>query len=174
MLFFSYGKSLKYIDKFQNTGQCRIKYLQVRPHFGLWFDPRLTASDPTTTSAGVFYSIAFKPIKAWFPAYPDCRSLHLTSATPRRKDSAMTDTKTEPHLFDPEKYRTHLAPLGLSREQEDALMHELWTITETLVDQSLLSPTYPYQFAIAAGAFHAVEEAITLKSQKTHKQKEEK
>ena len=68
----------------------------MRPHFGFWFDPRFTTSDPMKAFAGGFYSIAFKLLKAWSHAYTDCIALHLTSAKPRRKDIAMTDTTSEP------------------------------------------------------------------------------
>ncbi|EFL89427.1 conserved hypothetical protein [Ahrensia sp. R2A130] len=53
------------------------------------------------------------------------------------------------------RYRAHVAPLNLSREQEDALLRDLWAITQTLLDQSFIAPTYPQQFAIAAQAFRA-------------------
>lgn len=69
--------------------------------------------------------------------------------------------------FDLERYRAHIAPLNLTREQEDELLHDLWTMTEALLDQSIASPTYPLQFAIACEAFDALEEAIALESKET-------
>lgn len=139
-------------------------HLQLRPHFGLWFDLRFSANDPTEAAAGVFLSIAFKPLEAWFLACLIQRSLLAASAKPRRKDVAMTDNINEPQLFDAEKYRAHLAPLELTHEQENALLHELWTIAETLVDQSFSSAIYPHQFTVAASAFNAVNDAVAVES----------
>lgn len=62
--------------------------------------------------------------------------------------------------FDLEPYREHLAPLNLTTEQEDELLHDLWTITESLVDETITSPTYPLKLAIACKAFDSLEEAI--------------
>ncbi|MEM6617577.1 MAG: hypothetical protein AAF619_13730 [Pseudomonadota bacterium] len=58
------------------------------------------------------------------------------SERPHGKGIAMT--------FDLERYRAHIAPLGLAREREDEALRDLWLITETLVDQALKHPeTYP-------------------------------
>ena len=64
--------------------------------------------------------------------------------------------------FDLERYRAYVAPLGFTREQEDELLRDLWAITETLVDQSLTSSTYPQQLAIACNAFDAFEQAVAV------------
>lgn len=69
--------------------------------------------------------------------------------------------------FDPERYRAHIAPLKLTREQENELLDDLWKITEALVDQSFTSPTYPLQFALAYEAFDAVERALAVESEET-------
>ncbi|MEP1932149.1 MAG: hypothetical protein ABJO52_20975 [Nisaea sp.] len=74
--------------------------------------------------------------------------------------------------FDLERYRKHLAPLNLTAEQEDELMRDLWSITETLVDQSLSSPFYPLQLSVACEAFDALEDTIALESQKQPKTEE--
>lgn len=142
----------------------RTIYPQVYLHFGIRSGLRFAASSPEPVNAGVFYSIAFKPIKAWFLAPIVCRSMQSTRAEPRRKDIAMTEQTAEPGIFDAEQYRDYLAPLELSREQEDELLRDLWAITETLVDQSFSDPLYPQQFAIAAGAFRALDEAVALAS----------
>jgi hypothetical protein len=142
----------------------RTTYLQVRLHFGSWSDPCFAASDPMRAHAGVFYSIALTLIKAWFSAALVCRSLQSTSAKPRRKEIAMTDHNTEPQVFDLEDYRAYLAPLELPRETEDELLCDLWAIAEALVDQSFSDPLYPQQFAVAAGAFRALDDAIAVKS----------
>lgn len=71
--------------------------------------------------------------------------------------------------FDLERYRAHVAPLGLSQAQEDELLRDLWAITEALVDQSLAtSPTYPQQLAIACNAFDAFEQAVAVGSEDQH------
>lgn len=75
--------------------------------------------------------------------------------------------------FDPERYRAHIAPLKLTHEQENELLSDLWKITEVLVDQSILSPTYPLQFAIACQAFDAVEQAIAVESEEANTTREE-
>ena len=69
--------------------------------------------------------------------------------------------------FDQERYRPHLAPLKLTTEQEDELLRDLWAITEALVDESLSSPIYPLQLAIACKAFDSLEAAIAVESQNT-------
>lgn len=76
----------------------------------------------------------------------------------------MTEQTAEPDIFDAEHYRDYLAPLELTREQEDELLRDLWAVTETLVDQSFFDPFYPQQFAIAAGAFRALDEAVAVES----------
>ncbi len=75
--------------------------------------------------------------------------------------------------FDPQRYRAHLAPLELSREQEDQLLFDLWKLAEGLVDKELVSPTYPLQFTNVCQAFAAVEEAIAVESNTTPNEKEE-
>ena len=74
--------------------------------------------------------------------------------------------------FDLKRYRAHVAPLKLTREQEDDLLRDLWSITETLVDQSLCSPTYPQQLAIACAAFDAFNKAVAIGSDKTTTEEE--
>ncbi|MEQ8306913.1 MAG: hypothetical protein RIA09_10150 [Hoeflea sp.] len=162
--------SLNCLDYSQNSEQYRNKYLEVRPHFGVLVDPRFAANNPKARMTGVFYAIAFElKIKAWFPAHLDCTPVQLSSARPRRKEFAMThDPDAQPAILDCEEYRRYIAPLGLSRKQEDDLLHDLWAITETLVDQCFTSPTYPQQFAIAAHAFRALDDAVALKSQEQH------
>ncbi len=157
------SKYMFFLTLFKICETNRNIHLQLRPHFGFWFDPRFTASDPMKASAGVFYSIAFKPLKAWSLAYYGCRSLQTASAKPRRKDIAMTETTQHHQLFDTEKYRAHLAPLELPKAQEDELLFELWKIAETLVDQSFSDPFYPHQAIVAANAFNAVNEAVGIK-----------
>jgi len=74
--------------------------------------------------------------------------------------------------FDLERYRAHIAPLNLDKEQEDELLRDLWGMTEALVDQCFTSPTYPLQLAITKQAFDAIEEALALVSKETEKQEE--
>ncbi|QFT34337.1 hypothetical protein FIV00_27825 [Labrenzia sp. THAF82] len=76
------------------------------------------------------------------------------------------DHHAQPAVLDCEQYRAYIAPLGLSRKQEDELLRDLWAITETLVDQCFTSPTYPQQFAIATHAFRALDDAVAVESQK--------
>ncbi|PCJ06659.1 MAG: hypothetical protein COB16_13090 [Rhodobacteraceae bacterium] len=75
--------------------------------------------------------------------------------------------------FDLERYREHLAPLNLTTEQEDELLHDLWTITEALVDETITSPTYPLKLAIACKAFDSLEEAIAVESKSITKEEED-
>jgi hypothetical protein len=163
--------SLNCLDYFLNREQYRNKYLEVRPHFGIWFDPRFAANDPKAIVTGLFYAIAFElKIKAWFPAHLDCTPVQLSSARLRRKEFAMTqDHHAQPAVLDCDEYRAYIAPLGLSREQEDELLRDLWAITETLVDQCFTCPTYPQQFAIATNAFRALDDAVAVESEKQHK-----
>lgn len=156
-----------YLAFSQNREQYRNKYLEVRPHFGVLVDPRFAVNDPRARVTGVFYAIAFElKIKAWFPAHLDCTSVQLSSARPRRKEFAMTqDHHPQPAVLDCDEYRAYIAPLGLSREQEDELLRDLWAITETLVDQCFTSPTYPQQFTIAAYALRALDDAVAVRSQ---------
>lgn len=115
----------------------------VRP----MFRPRMALNQPARAMMHVFYSIQFQP-------------QHMRpggSAGPHGKGLFMT--------FDRERYRGHLAPLKLSQDQEDDLLDDLWSISETLVDQSLCSPTYPLHLAIADSAFRALDEAIAVHSQ---------
>ncbi|CAE7394299.1 unnamed protein product, partial [Symbiodinium microadriaticum] len=76
--------------------------------------------------------------------------------------------------FDLERYRAHIAPLNLDKEQEDELLRDLWGMTEALVDQCFTSPTYPLQLAITKQAFDAIEEALALVSKETEKEEEVK
>lgn len=161
---------LNYLAFYQNREHYRNKYLEVRPHFGVLVDPRFAVNDPKARMTGVFYAIAFEPkIKAWFPAHLDCTSVQLSSARPRRKEFAMKHHyHPQPAVLDCDEYRAYIAPLGLSREQEDELLRDLWAITETLVDQCFTSPTYPQQFTIAAHAFRALDDAVAIKSKEQH------
>lgn len=120
----------------------RKYYLQVR----LNFRPRLASDKPTWKTTHVFLFNYFKPQYAQ----------PIGMIGPRGKGLFMT--------FNLERYRAHVAPLKLNREQEDELLRDLWKITEALVDQSLSSPTYPLQLAIACQAFDALEQAIALES----------
>lgn len=164
--------SLNYLDFSKNQEQYRNIYLYLRPHFGVcwWLRLRLSASPPNTAEAGVFYSIALKPIKGVVSRSLLLWSFEITRAEMRRKVIAMTDrlsTPAQAAALDCERYRAYIAPLGLSRDQEDELLRDLWAITEALVDQSFASPsTYPQQFAIAASAFDALDNAIAVKSKK--------
>lgn len=159
--------ALNYLAFSQNREHYRNKYLEVRPHFGVLVDPRFAVNNPKARMTGVFYAIAFElKIKAWFPAHLDCTSVQLSSARPRRKEFSMTQNhQAHPAVLDCDEYRAFIAPLGLSREQEDDLLRDLWAITETLVDQCFMSPTYPQQFAIASQAFRTLDYAVAIKSE---------
>lgn len=54
------SKYMFFLTIFKICETNRNIHLQLRLHFGLWFDPRFSAIDPMKASAGVFYSIAFK------------------------------------------------------------------------------------------------------------------
>lgn len=122
-----YVKLLKYIDKFKNMEQFRNKYLQVRPHFGLWFDPCLTASDPTKVSAGVLYIPSFKFNVVWF-FVPIKYSLMNIGVEARRKDIRMT--------FDPDKYVEQLDGLDLPHDQKIELVHSLHAWAQGFIDRA--------------------------------------
>jgi hypothetical protein len=162
--------SLKFIDFSQNREHYRNKYLYLRPHFDVCWSlrPRLSASPPDTAEAGVFYSIALNPIKGVVSRSFFLWSFEITRAEMRRKVFSMTDNPSTPPqaaVLDCERYRAYIAPLGLSREQEDELLRDLWAITEALVEQSFASsPTYPQQFANAANAFGALDRAVAVES----------
>ncbi|AEI93880.1 hypothetical protein RLO149_c018920 [Roseobacter litoralis Och 149] len=57
------------------------------------------------------------------------------SPQPRGKDIAMT--------YDPEKYRASLAHRNLPKDQEDATLDDLWSISQTLVDRAI-ARRYPH------------------------------
>ncbi|MEP4190492.1 MAG: hypothetical protein ABJN51_05400, partial [Sneathiella sp.] len=72
--------------------------------------------------------------------------------------------------YDREEFRAHIAPLNLPKEQEDKMLDDLWSIAESLVDQSPLSPFYPLQLEMAYQVFDALDQTIELESKQ---QKEE-
>lgn len=74
--------------------------------------------------------------------------------------------------YDRERYRKHLAPLNLPKDNEDQLLDQLWAFANDLARQSCTLPTYPLQFALAAETFEAIEQAIALASSNTETQTE--
>lgn len=75
--------------------------------------------------------------------------------------------------FDLERYRAHIAPLNLPKDQEDQLLRDLWAMSEALLDLTITAPTYPLQFALTKQAFDAIEEALALVSEETPRKTEE-
>ncbi|MEM9129333.1 MAG: hypothetical protein AAGA97_06385 [Pseudomonadota bacterium] len=69
--------------------------------------------------------------------------------------------------FNRERYRAHIAPLNLTREKEDALLDDLWSVAEALFDLPPSAPTYPLQMSVACQAFDALEQAIAVESEHT-------
>lgn len=66
--------------------------------------------------------------------------------------------------LDIERYRGELAQFNLTKEQEDALITDLWKIMETLVEQ-IQNPTfYPLYSAITKEAIDSLEDAIRVES----------
>lgn len=133
----------------------KSEFLQMRPDFR----PPLALNEPARGSGRIFLF--------HFTQHFDVRrSVSLPgSGEPRGKGLFMT--------FDLERYRVHIAPLNLPKEQEDELLRDLWAMSEALVDQSFTSPTYPLQLAITMTAFDAIEEALALVSKETTIQEEE-
>ena len=129
----------------------RKSSLQLRPDF----DPQSALNVPTRTTTHVFILYLFQ-LQNMQPG---------GTIGSHGKDLFMT--------FDQERYRAYVAPLNLTKQKEDELLCELWKIAEALVDQSLSSPTYPLQLAIACEAFDALEQAIELESNEKQKTKEE-
>ncbi|WP_417681658.1 hypothetical protein [Roseibium sp.] len=120
-------------------------FLQVHPDFR----PPSAFDEPTRGSGRIFLFISTQP--------------HYVrpggKAGPRGKGFLMT--------FDLERYRAHIAPLNLPREQEDEMLRDLWAMTEALIDLTIAAPTYPLQLAITKQAFDAIEEALALVSEGT-------
>lgn len=135
-------------DSFRNS------YLQLRPDFR----PRLASVEPTRTGGRVFLFNHFNPHNA--------RLSDPSSGTEGLRGKGIFMT------FNLERYRAYVAPLKLTREQEDELLKDLWAITEVLVDQSLSSPVYPLQLMIACDAFDALEQAIAVESKSTQIEEE--
>ena len=132
-----------------NYERNRNSCLQVRPDFS----PPLASDEPMRERMQVFQFNFFQP-------HIVRRSVSvLGSGEPRGKGLFMT--------FDLDRYRAHIAPLNLPKEQEDELLRDLWAMSEALVDQSFASPTYPLQLAITKSAFDAIEEALVLVSSDT-------
>ncbi|MGD1888371.1 MAG: hypothetical protein ACFB01_14855 [Cohaesibacteraceae bacterium] len=142
------------LDLRQNIEQSRNIYLQLR----LLSAPSFAGDRPKRMLWRVYFRHFDQP-----------HNLRLTdpnsgTAGPHGKGILMT--------FDLERYRSHVAPLGLSQAQEDELLRDLWAITETLVDQALTSPAnYPQHLAIACSAFDAFEQAVALGSEDYHQPK---
>lgn len=140
-----------FLDSTQNLEQNRNKYLQLR----LNSDPRFASDWPTRALLHAYFKHFYQPYSVRL-GHPNSGA-----AGPHGKGILMT--------FDLERYRAHVAPLGLSQAQENELLRDLWAITEALVDQSLAaSPTYPQQLAIACNAFDAFEQAVAVGSEDQH------
>lgn len=134
-----------YLDSTQNLEQNKNTY----PYLCLVFAPLFAGLRPIRAIRRVYFMHFDQPQIV----------IRLTDpisgpAGPHGKGFFMT--------FDLERYRAYVAPLGFTREQEDELLRDLWAITETLVDQSLTSSTYPQQLAIACNAFDAFEQAVAV------------
>lgn len=139
------------LDFKQTIEQNRNIYLQLR----LYSAPSFAGDRPRRLLWRVYFKHFTQP--------QSVRLGHSNSgaAGPHGKGIFMT--------FDLERYRAHVAPLGLSQAQEDELLRDLWAITEALVDQSLAaSPTYPQQLAVACNAFDAFEQAVAVQSEDQH------
>lgn len=132
----------KILTILNTSGRFRKIYLQLCPNFR----PCPAPNEPARMPTHVFLFNYLKPHSAWPSSMTGLRG----------KDILMT--------FDLEQYRAHVAPLKLGRAKEDELLRDLWKITEALVDQSISSPTYPLQLAIACEAFDSLEQAIALES----------
>ncbi len=145
---------MNYIDNLQKMEHNRNEYLQLRPEFS----PRSALSAPAQEEGCAFSIHSYQPHIARLFVY------HCGTKAPRGKGTLMT--------FDLERYRAHIAPLNLTTQQEDELLRDLWTITETLVDQSLSAPFYPLQLSLAYDAFDALEQAIAVESTKAPQEEE--
>ena len=127
----------------------RNKHLQLRPDFR----PPLASDEPTRGERRIF-------LFHFTQQFDVRRSVPMPGfGEPCGKGIFMT--------FDLERYRTHIAPLNLPKDQEDELLRDLWAMSEALVDQSFASPTYPLQLAVTKTAFDAIEEALALVSTET-------
>ncbi|WP_395173302.1 hypothetical protein [Roseibium alexandrii] len=131
------------------------EFLQMRPDFR----PPLASDEPTRGSGRIF-------LFHFTQQFDVRRSVPLPgSGEPCGKGISMT--------FDLERYRADIAPLNLPKEQEDELLRDLWAMSEALVDQSFISPTYPLQLALTRSAFDAIEEALALVSKEPQNKEEE-
>ena len=152
---------LKYSDFNIFPGFCDVLGIYT-PHVRPNFDPRFALSEPTRSLTHVFIFNAFQQQDMRLLVYPNGWQ------EPYGKDDFMT--------FDLEQYRKHLAPLKLPKEQENAILDELWPLAEHLARASreaASNPLYPLQFALVAETFDAVERAIALESKENTKAREE-
>ena len=76
--------------------------------------------------------------------------------------------------FDLERYRSELAPLRLSQEQEDELLSDLWTIAQIAFDQLEDPEFFPLHCQLAQGTIDAIEAELEVESRKQSAETEEK
>lgn len=139
----SYSKILTILNY---SDRYRTIFPQLRPDFR----PPSAFTAPTRGGGRIFLFISTQP-------HDVRRSVSLSGkAGPHGKGLSMT--------FDLERYRAHIAPLNLPRDQEDELLRDLWAMSEALFDLTITAPTYPLQLAITKEAFDAIEEALALVS----------